>query len=498
MPAIRKTLASNAIANLIRGLSSYLLTYGLPLTLALILPASKFGVWALIFSIASYALYLDVGIVNAVMSLISRESGRKASAFFQYSIVAAASRTMALISVLTIMAAVPIGVYFRVIFPSVAGDVAHVGLAVVFLAAGQVMLVSSNVYVGYFNGRLQAGKAVKPVVVARFSSLALVLSAAVGTADLALMAAAFASAALGQLLALRSLYLGECGDTNVDHSHIRDAANRLWPTAWPLAVWSGSMLFVVGLDLTLVGRLDPSGLSTYSYAIVLAGAVTGVVSAIQGPLLPLFAARVISDSARLAHLFHATFAMNAVAVVSIITLGSPLAVLAVMRLARDDSIYVLATAGCLFVAACLRLMAQPYALLMLATASQRRGIPSALVEAAVNFVFSIVLGMAWGAPGVALGTLIGSVVGLVITAYIGERIILRSNLRRCAAMLLQRSLGALLIASPMLISLGILTSGKFPIGWVYVLFATGWVVSATVALLFLRSPVRKFAEQNSS
>ena len=64
---------------------------------------------------------------------------------------------------------------------------------------------------------------------------------------------------------------------------------------------------------------------------------------------------------------------------------------------------------------CLRNIAAPYSLMLLATGLHRRALISAVVEGISNLAASIVLGMKWGAIGVACGTLVGSVVGVAAT-----------------------------------------------------------------------------------
>ncbi len=85
--------------------------------------------------------------------------------------------------------------------------------------------------------------------------------------------------------------------------------------------------------------------------------------------------------------------------------------------------YVTTTGPSLLVlvgAHCLRNIAAPYALMLLATGLHQRALVSALIEGVANLIASIVLGVIWGAIGVACGTLVGAVVGIAGTLLLNS------------------------------------------------------------------------------
>jgi O-antigen/teichoic acid export membrane protein len=174
------------------------------------------------------------------------------------------------------------------------------------------------------------------------------------------------------------------------------------------------MLFVSGLDVTIVGKYDFGQTAFYSIAVLPTNLVTAIMGAALAPLMPTASALSVHHSPVQmgAVLARATRYASAL----LITSAVPLLVAGywVLRVWVGPT-YAMQTVGymrILVLANILRNMAMPYASMLVATESQKIAIAGAVAEAAVNVTCSLYLVRHIGAIGVAYGTLIGSFISI--------------------------------------------------------------------------------------
>jgi O-antigen/teichoic acid export membrane protein len=194
----------------------------------------------------------------------------------------------------------------------------------------------------------------------------------------------------------------------------RATAHELGKFCASLSVWSFSMFLVAGLDVSVVGYFDFSAVGYYSVASSLvmffAGANGAVCSALMTPVAALHAS---GQSERIRRLLLSTSRLNTfvnfVAAAGMLAFGR-----LVLRLWVGETYAAqsLAYLDILVIANAVRLVANPYASMLVATGQQRQGIAQGLVEGITNFVVSIAAAALLGPIGVALGTLVGALCGV--------------------------------------------------------------------------------------
>ncbi len=181
-------------------------------------------------------------------------------------------------------------------------------------------------------------------------------------------------------------------------------------------LWTLAYVMIVGLDTTIVSRLDFSAVAPCAAAAGMASVVTAVYSSALAPLVPL-AARLSAarERQRLAHTFVKVVRLGGIGVAALCCLGvlvaAPVFRIWIGGATAHEGIPFLEL---LIAANGIHLLMQPYPALVFGTAEHRRVQFQPLVEGVVNVGVSIVLGIEIGPVGVALGTLVGSVVGVAV------------------------------------------------------------------------------------
>lgn len=175
------------------------------------------------------------------------------------------------------------------------------------------------------------------------------------------------------------------------------------------------MLLVTGLDLILVGRFDFAAVTPYAVAATLITFLAGVQNAIVGVIMPHSAVlHANRDSKALGTLLLKTTQFG---VLLLLLIGLPLIIFApvIIRVWIGPQFQQIGGVllSILVLANIVRLAAAPYASILIGTGQQRLVIVSPLLEAGTNLLFSVLLGLKYGARGVAEGTLIGAFVGML-------------------------------------------------------------------------------------
>jgi O-antigen/teichoic acid export membrane protein len=200
----------------------------------------------------------------------------------------------------------------------------------------------------------------------------------------------------------------------------RAAARRLLEYCGILSIWTMGSLLISGLDTVIVGRYDFHRTGFYGVAASATSFMLLIVGSALGPLMPAISS--VQGQRTPAQLGDMLVRATRYCALLLLTLGLPLLVGAypLLRLWLGP-VYAAGAERILAVlvaANMIRQLGYPYALMVVATGSQRRATLSPVLEGVVNLAASLLLVRRMGAIGVAWGTLVGAVVGIAAHAFI--------------------------------------------------------------------------------
>jgi O-antigen/teichoic acid export membrane protein len=177
-----------------------------------------------------------------------------------------------------------------------------------------------------------------------------------------------------------------------------------------LTIWSVCMLFVSGIDLTIVGHYAFNEVAFYSIATSPTNFMLMAIGAVLGPLLPATSALSIERSPQ--QMGAILLRTTRYATILMLLSGLPLLVggywMLRLWVGTTYALNSIQFLRILLLANIFRNVCAPYATMVVATAKQRYATAAALTEGVVNLVASIWLAKHLGAVGVAIGTLLGS------------------------------------------------------------------------------------------
>jgi O-antigen/teichoic acid export membrane protein len=416
MKNIRLTIAKNAIANLIRGGATAAVAIALPHFLTHSLTPARFAAWSLILQIAAYASFLDFGLQIAVSRFVAQaiELEQKDR---QTELI---STALSLLSAAALIAFTVISVVIwqlSHIFHGVTGDLlSELRRAAVLLSISACLLLPLSTFTGVLIGMhrnevpaLAIGLsritgAVAAIIAAHYTQSLTTLAICIGVPNLV--------GGLTQMLVVRRLL----GRAQVHIRHVSRVVGReLLLYCAGLMVWSFAMLFVSGLDVTIVGHFNFDAVGYYSVAALLitffAGLSGSVLSALMTPVAALHARhdlqriiQIVFSATRL------TMFANLLLTTVIFLWGAPLLRIWVGPTYAANALPVLKI---LAVAQTIRLTVSPYAVMLISIDEQKKGVTGAIFEGALNLIASITGAFLFGPIGVAWGTLVGAVGGLL-------------------------------------------------------------------------------------
>jgi O-antigen/teichoic acid export membrane protein len=247
-----------------------------------------------------------------------------------------------------------------------------------------------------------------------FSALGIIAAALTGR-SLVVMAAIVAAANLlsycAQYLALRRI----APDVRFQPSLIRRSTARdLSGYCFGLTVMSFSMLLVTGFDLVLVGRFEFAAVTPYSVAASMTALMSGLLFAIINVIMPH--ATTLHAREKAEAMGRLVITSTRISVLLLVLTGAPMFIYAgpIIHLWIGQR-YVASGApllAVLIIANIIRLIGQPYSIIIVAAGQQNYIKVSPLSEGISNFIASVILGSLFGGIGVALGTLFGSIVSV--------------------------------------------------------------------------------------
>jgi O-antigen/teichoic acid export membrane protein len=175
---------------------------------------------------------------------------------------------------------------------------------------------------------------------------------------------------------------------------------------------------VSGFDLWIVARVNFAAVPGYAIALSFLVFLSGSISAITGPCLPLFATHLAKadGSTFLQHfLVWQKRLLVLVILLSVLLWCTPNSFW--QLLLQDSASIFTQVFPILLLATCVRLMTLLYSLAILSANLQHRIVFSPLAEGLVNISCSVLLGLYMGVTGIALGTLLGALVCLLLHAF---------------------------------------------------------------------------------
>lgn len=411
-------LVRNAGWNLLRGLASSGVSVVLPVALAAILGVSEYRAWALVFGLAAFVGYLDLGIPTSVQALVARAHAVGS----QQGMARAGTVGILVVAVLcaiTVAIAVVVALFLGLLFPAVPGTLRDAtGVALVAITVGQTSNLLGNVAAAYFAGQQRAKVSALVLTPARLVALGLALLAAFTGGGLEVIAMGFAGPlVLGALVMLALVAAEAAGRLSADFSRVlwREAGSLI-SYSGPLMLWSFCVLFTSGAGVVVVGRLDYANVAVYSFGTVIASALIGFQSAVSGPLLPEFAARWVSKQyAALAEMLSAATALNGAALfglAGVVTAMLPVLLSGFLAVQESGTSWLIVTV--VVIGNVVHLLGGPLSIAFIASGRHARILFPPLIEALLSVGLSIVLGIVLGALGVAVAELVAALIGLML------------------------------------------------------------------------------------
>jgi O-antigen/teichoic acid export membrane protein len=186
-------------------------------------------------------------------------------------------------------------------------------------------------------------------------------------------------------------------------------------------------LFISGLDTVIVGRYDFHNTGFYGIASSVTNFMLLIVGSALGPLMPAVSSVQAKRTPRqlgslLVRTTRYCVLLLMVLALPLLIAGFPLLRIWIGTTYASGAVRFLPV---LVLANVIRQLGYPYALMVVATGTQRLATVSPVVEAIVNLTLSLILVRSMGALGVAIGTLVGACVGFLLHLLLSMRLTLR-------------------------------------------------------------------------
>lgn len=415
----KRLYQTNALLNLAGGASSACMVLILPYLLNRLLSQQDYAIWVLGFQVVLYVPMLGLGIHQILnrtiahslalgdFSQLQRQLG---SGFLLVLLLASMVGTLVWVS----------SPYVGLLSGASSGADQQIGLVWRTIGSGASVGLLSLFFFGCFGGqqRYEWENAYKAMIALGF--LSVVWWADIQAITLTPLTLAFAYVmVIGgamTLLVWRFIYSDVFSWRMLKQWHFPTVKSYL-RSMYGYGVWQIGILMVSGLDLWIVARVNFAAVPGYAIALSFLVFLSGSISAIAGPCLPLFAAHLAkADQSAFVVLFLVWQKRLLVLVAALCTLlwFTPNAFW--QFLLQDSAPIFTQVFPILLLASCLRLSTLLYSLAILSANLQHRIVLSPLVEGLVNLACSVLLGLYIGVIGVALGTLLGALVCLALHA----------------------------------------------------------------------------------
>jgi O-antigen/teichoic acid export membrane protein len=410
-PVVLVTMARNAVANLFRTGTSWIILLFLPPLLVRVLDKPTYGVWMLLLQVAAYVSIFDGGMQMAIARFVARAEGLHDRRYMAQLLSSASAILVAgslATMLLTALASWQLNHIFRDIPHSIMPSARE---ALLIIGTSVALTLPFSVIAGLFAG-LQKNE------INAFAGSLGKFTGALGTAWAAyshkgvlVMAIWTGLGSLAQCLTYVIYWNKEVKGALlrpgcVDGGMIREFL--LFCSA--MFVSQFSVILISGLDIPIVVAFDFRSTAYYAVAATLSNALAVPHAAIVSTLMPVAAGMSSNENPkRMGEVLLKTTRFSTV-VLCLITvpllLGMPLFLR--VWVGSDYAIHSLGLAEILVVAQFIRLTMLPYVMVGYAAGQFHRMLASPISEAMVNLLFSLGLVRLMGARGVAIGTLIGA------------------------------------------------------------------------------------------
>ena len=415
----KRLYQTNALLNLAGGASSACMVLILPYLLNRLLSQQDYAIWVLGFQAVLYVPMLGLGIHQILNRTIAHSLALGDFSQLQRQLGSGFLLVLLLASMVGILVWVS-SPYVGLLSGASSGADQQIGLVWRTIGSGASVGLLSLFFFGCFGGqqRYEWENAYKAMIALGF--LSLVWWADIQAITLTPLTLAFAYVmVIGgamTLLVWRFIYSDVFSWRMLKQWHFPTVKSYL-RSMYGYGVWQIGILMVSGLDLLIVARVNFAAVPGYAIALSFLVFLSGSISAIAGPCLPLFAAHLAkADQSAFVVLFLVWQKRLLVLVAALCTLlwFTPNAFW--QFLLQDSAPIFTQVFPILLLASCLRLSTLLYSLAILSANLQHRIVLSPLVEGSVNLACSVLLGLYIGVIGVALGTLLGALVCLALHA----------------------------------------------------------------------------------
>lgn len=409
----------NSAVNVFGGMAMAAVNILLPAMIARHTSGIEFSIWNIALQIIVYVNILSLGLQTATARSIAHAAEAPDKNNDELASIAVASKSIAhWAATLAIVLIGAMLIFYPLLFPGIPVHlIVDFRWILVFFGAAAALQILAQPYMGIFQGLHRNIVFVSVQVCARVLAIGLVWWGVLAHQSLTVLALLFSGAIATVFPLMRMIssvllsWASGIRDVGLDLGRRKDLLNY----CVTLSVWSLSMLFVNSTGIVVVGHLNLTMVGPYSIAMSAANVVVGFLSAVLAPLLTTGAALFAQHKTRSGIprlLWRSTLGVAVM-----------MNLLVVVVLVLDTTIIrywvgpsFVATAGpllaVLVAAHCLRNIASPYAMMLVATGLHRRGLLSSVFESAANVAGSVIFGIYYGALGVAVGTLVGSLVGV--------------------------------------------------------------------------------------
>jgi O-antigen/teichoic acid export membrane protein len=401
---------------MVRVLLSMLVSLVLPPFLVHRMTPAEYSAWVLILQMSAYVNLLDFGFQTAIGKFVAEydaSGDRDASHRLLSTAFTILAGTAAIgCAVIFLMTwSVP-----KLFHQMPAALIPEVRLALLAVGLSTALTLPFGTFLSTFVGLQQY---LFPTIIATLSrvgsaaALIVLLLMHGNLVELAMAMAAFnVATAASQFLGWRKFV-----KVRVDFSFFffdRRSAVKLAKYGSVLSIWTVAMLLISGLDLVIVGHFDYRNTGFYAVASSITNFMLLVVGSIFGPILP--AVSSIQAGSTPSQIGELVIRVTRYCTLLLCLLGLPIRFAAYPLLslwvghqyAIRSALYL----EILVIGNVIRQLTYPYVLVVVATGRQHLTSISAIAEATVNILVSVLLVTRIGAVGVAIGTLIGAFVGL--------------------------------------------------------------------------------------
>lgn len=388
----------------------------MPFLLLRQLPPENFGVWSLVMQIAAYVNVLSFNMQTVVGRYVAMELAADRPEHARRYVSSAAFILVGCGVIATIFVTFAWYFFARLFsnVPPVLADQARSALLVMGVALS--VTLPGAALNGVFTGLQKNGVVAAITIFSRIILVAGVVWAAQLTQNIGWMGFVFSIVTILTIIITGWRVSRIIPSLSIKFAYIRrKEVIQIVNYSSSLAIWSICMLLVSGLNSAIVGLFDYSSLPAFAIAASLVAFLVGIQQSIFSVLIPATAKMISENNAEIDFgnlLITATrygSILLAIVGLPLIIWAHPILALWLRGPMADKGASILRL---LIVGNMIRLVAVPFANIMIAAGEQRRMLLTPIIEGVVNFIVSVFLCQKIGAAGVAIGTIVGAIIGI--------------------------------------------------------------------------------------